>query len=141
MLIPKKHDLIRSPQSEQQRLRSLGLCPISRANQEAIKNLEYDLADYITVGSPKQIGWAIAIAAQFLARAHCAGFEYSDLMIGFNQGKLKFAKFWIDNRSKDSRDCGELIEFMEGYLQEVKSESRPIASLSREELQRRVSRL
>ncbi len=108
---------------------------------EAIKNLRYELKDHIVIGSPKQIDWAISIANQFLFRAHCADFQYADLMIGFEFGQLKFAKFWIDHRSKDSRDCGELIEFMEGYLLEVKAENRPIADLSREELKRRVKRL
>lgn len=141
MIIPKHHDLQRSPQTEQQRLRSLGLCPISNANMEAIKNLKYDLKDHIVIGSPKQIEWAISIARQFMERAHCADFKHGDLMIGFEFGKLKFAKFWIDHRSENPRDCGILIAFMREYLPSVKAENRPIAALSPEELKRRVSRL
>lgn len=59
----------------------------------------------ISIGSPKQITWAKAIAEGFLFHAHAWGFKAEDIDLLFaNRGK--YSKFWIDNRNP-SGNSGE----------------------------------
>lgn len=78
---------------------------IAATNHNKIRQLEANPP--IAIGSPKQITWAKAIAAQFLFHAHAWGFKADDIDLLFaNENRGRFSKFWIDNRNP-SGNSGE----------------------------------
>jgi hypothetical protein len=129
-----KSSIIRTPEKEL----------ADKINHDRMKLLALDPP--ITIGSPKQINWGKAIAAQFLFHAHAWQFTATDIDLLF-ESQGKFSKFWIDNRPKHPMS-GECRIAVENALEAIHlnrtadaNANKAIAQLTPAELKRKISRL
>lgn len=81
----------------------------------------------ITIGSPKQINWAKAIASKFLFHAHAWQFTSEQIDLVF-AGKGRYARFWIENQNPSGNSGeGRTREAVEKLLAEIAADRAALA--------------
>lgn len=111
-----------------------------RLNHNYMKSLQRNPP--IAIGSEAQIKWAKAIAAQFLFYAHAWEFTKEQIEMVFNSPQGRNAKFWIDNRAKQS-GSGETriaVEKLIATLEKEKAIASAMAARSESKFKAKVRR-